>query len=140
MKNKYFFIVSDKMSVETSADLLCRVDFPLYSTAMVGWSSSFRLVTIIYPDQISPRHLMLAGGGGAANTGVKNGFEIFEITTNGENVIGESVTRFYTGEFSVYSLAVRPAVNNNVTHRVLLAAGHNEFCQVYSLSLERWVF
>merc|ERR1719228_2453340 len=86
---------------------------------------------------ISPRHLMLAGGGGAANTGVKNGFEIFEITTNGENVIGESVTRFYTGEFSVYSLSARPAGNNNIPHRVLLAAGHNEFCQVYSLSLER---
>ena len=82
---------------------------------------------------------MLAGGGGAANTGVKNGFEIFEITTNGENVIGESVTRFYTGEYSVYSLAARQAGNNNVPHRVLLAAGHNEFCQVYSLSLERWV-
>jgi len=108
------------MSTENSADLLCRVDFPLYSTAM-----------------ISPRHLMLAGGGGAANTGVKNGFEIFEITTNGENVIGESVTRFYTGEYSVYSLAARQAGNNNVPHRVLLAAGHNEFCQVYSLSLER---
>jgi len=108
------------MSIEQQADLLCRVDFPLYSTAM-----------------ISPRHLLLAGGGGAANTGVKNGFEIFEITTNGENVIGESVTRFFTGEYSVYSLAARPAANNNLPHRVLLAAGHNEYCQVYTLSLDR---
>lgn len=109
------------MSVETPAELLCRVDFPLYSTAM-----------------ISPRHLMLAGGGGAANTGVKNGFEIFEITTNGENVIGESVTRFYTGEYSVYSLACRAVTNNNnLPPKITLVAGHNQYAQVYNLSLVR---
>ena len=38
-------------------ELLCRVNFPLYNATM-----------------ISPRHLMLGGGGGAANTGVRNGF------------------------------------------------------------------
>jgi len=109
------------MTIETPPELLCRVDFPLYSTAM-----------------ISPRHLLLAGGGGAANTGVKNGFEIFEITTNGENVIGESITRFYTGEFSVYSLACRAASsNNNLPPKVTVVAGHNQFAQIYTLSLER---
>ena len=35
----------------------------------------------------------MAGGGGAANTGVKNGFEIFEIINNGEQIVGESITR-----------------------------------------------
>ena len=45
--------------------------------------------------QISPRHILVAGGGGAANTGVKNGFEIFEITNNGEQLVGESITRYY---------------------------------------------
>ena len=29
--------------------------------------------------QISPRHLIVAGGGGAANTGVKNGLEVFQV-------------------------------------------------------------
>ena len=33
----------------------------------------------------------------------------FQISSNGENVIGESVTRHFTGEFSVYSMAVRLA-------------------------------
>ena len=122
---------------------------------------------------------MVAGGGGAANTGVKNGFEVFQVTlslmttsqllsqisSNGENVIGESVTRHFTGEFSVYSMAVRPAGsakvlpmihkwfipsssrndnthvpgNNNEPLKVLVAAGHGEFCQVYQLSLQRSV-
>ena len=114
---------------------------------------------------------MVAGGGGAANTGVKNGFEVFQVTlslmttshllsqisSNGDNVIGESVTRHFTGEFSVYSMAVRPAGtfvnnlttttkhnkmhnvsgNNNEPLKVLVAAGHGEFCQVYQLSLQR---
>ncbi len=38
-------------------ELLCRVDFPAYVAAVV-----------------SPRHILIAGGGGAAKTGVKNGF------------------------------------------------------------------
>lgn len=38
-------------------EVLCKVDFPLYSVQMV-----------------SPRHILLGGGGGAAKTGVKNGF------------------------------------------------------------------
>ena len=37
-------------------ELLCRVNFPLYQATM-----------------ITPRHLLVAGGGGAANTGVFNG-------------------------------------------------------------------
>ena len=38
-------------------ELLCRVNFPLYQAMM-----------------ISPRHLLVGGGGGAAKTGVFNGF------------------------------------------------------------------
>ena len=48
-----FKMVADKEMPE----LLCRVNFPLYNVNM-----------------ISPRHVMLSGGGGAANTGVRNGF------------------------------------------------------------------
>ena len=109
------------MSVEShQAEVFARVDFPLYSIAMV-----------------SPRHVLVAGGGGSANTGVKNGYEIFEVTTDGETVTGESVSRHFTGEFSIYSLAVKANINNNnaLPHSVILAAGHNQFCQLYRLSL-----
>lgn len=102
------------------AELLCRVDFPLYTISV-----------------LSPRHILVGGGGGAANTGVKNGLQIFQISSNGENVIGESITRHFTGEFSVYSMAVRPTGNNNEPLKVLVAAGHAEYCQVYSLTLDR---
>ena len=86
---------------------------------------------------------MVAGGGGAANTGVKNGFEIFEIINNGDSIVGDSITRHLTGEFSVYSLSARGGgggsngANNNLPHSVVLAAGHNEWCQLYKLTLDR---
>jgi hypothetical protein len=44
------------------------------------------------PWQISARHILVGGGGGSANTGVKNGFQIFEITTNGTQCVGTCVT------------------------------------------------
>ena len=47
-----------KMSSSDSLpELLCRVGFPLYG------------ITVL-----SPRHILVGGGGGAAKTGVKNGF------------------------------------------------------------------
>ena len=51
------------------------------------------------------------------------------------------VSRYLTGEFSVYSLGVRmgSSTNNNLPHSVILAAGHNEFCQLYKLTLDRWI-
>ena len=45
------------MSVDGLPELLTRVDFPLYTV-----------------NVFSPRHIIVGGGGGAAKTGVKNGF------------------------------------------------------------------
>ena len=71
-------------------ELLCRVDFPLYAIASVSLFKKFchldaspfltEIKNLTYCTlQISPRHLLVAGGGGAANTGVKNGFEVFQV-------------------------------------------------------------
>ena len=106
------------MASEGKAELFCRVDFPLYSVAMLG-----------------SRHMLVAGGGGAANTGVRNGWEVLEVVTDGEVVRGESVARHLTGEFSVYSLAVRTGAAQPLS--AVLAAGHGGYCQLYRLGLER---
>ena len=54
-------------------------------------------------------------------------------------ILKAAVFRYLTGEFSVYSLGVRAgsSANNNLPHSVILAAGHNEFCQLYKLTLDR---
>ena len=90
------------MSAESSqADLFARGDFPTYSMTMVGNLEKNALISRFIFVQISPRHILVAGGGGAAKTGVKNGFEIFEITNNGEQLVGESITKY---SIFIYSL------------------------------------
>ena len=87
-------------------ELLCRVDFPLYAIASVSLYEQFchiyaspYITRITSPPltriknftfctwQISPRHLLVAGGGGAANTGVKNGFEVFQVLPHGKGPV-----------------------------------------------------
>jgi len=99
-------------------ELLCRVNFPLYQAMM-----------------ISPRHLLVGGGGGAAKTGVFNGFEIFEISHNGEHCIAESVKKFSTGDFSVMNSAT--STHDPSSQTTIIAAGHNEKCQLYNCQLAR---
>jgi hypothetical protein len=57
IKSKDLGLLFDITMTIDLPELLCRVNFPLYQACMV-----------------SPRHLLLAGGGGAAKTGVFNGF------------------------------------------------------------------
>ena len=97
-------------------ELLCRVNFPLYHVSM-----------------ITPRHILLAGGGGAAKTGVHNGFEIFEIRHNGQHCVAESVKRFSTGEFAVMNCSAGSHKNQSTT----IAVGHNERTQLYKCQLVR---
>lgn len=99
-------------------ELLCRVNFPLYQATM-----------------ITPRHIMVAGGGGAANTGVFNGIEIFEISHNGEKCVTESVKRFSTREFAVMNCA--SSSHDSKSQKTIIAVGHNEKCQLYSCQLTR---
>ena len=123
-----------------SPELLCRVNFPLYQVMMV-----------------SPRHVLVGGGGGAANTGVYNGFvswwcclfpksqgsskfywilqEIFEISHNGDHCVAESVKRFSTDEFAVMNCA--PSAYNATHQKTIIAVGLNEKCQLYSCQLAR---
>jgi len=97
-------------------ELLCRVNFPLYQATM-----------------ITPRHILVAGGGGAANTGVFNGIEIFEISHNGENCVTESVCKFSTREFAVMNCA--SSIHDTKNQKTIIAVGHNEICQLYSCQL-----
>ena len=51
------------MSQETPSNLLARVNFPLYMVQVV-----------------SERHILVAGGGGSAKTGITNSVEVYELS------------------------------------------------------------
>jgi len=99
-------------------ELLCRVKFPLYSVQM-----------------ISPRHIVFGGGGGAAKTGVTNGFEIFELSHNGTHCVAETVNLHKTGDFSVMNFSA--TFFDPVRQQVVMAVGHDEKTQTYALQLVR---
>ncbi|KAJ9589375.1 hypothetical protein L9F63_017427, partial [Diploptera punctata] len=94
--------------------LLARVNFPLYTLQM-----------------LTSRHVLVGGGGGSANTGVANGFEIFELSHNGEKFIAEEVTRHETGP----SVVMNCAAFNNGRH-TFLVAGQESHCQLYNVGME----
>lgn len=127
------------MSSDSLPELLCRVEFPLYG------------ITVL-----SPKHLLVGGGGGAAKTGVKNGFvshtldvsssrallyepftfqEIFSLSHNGKHTVAESMNRFETGEFAVMNLASAQYQSDSLS--VVLAVGQNENTQLYKLQMAR---
>jgi len=99
-------------------ELLCRVKFPTYSVQM-----------------ISPRHLVVGGGGGAAKTGVINGFEILELSHNGSHSVAQTVNLHRTGDFSVMNFS--STWFDPQRQQCLVAVGHDEKTQVLSLQLVR---
>ncbi|CAK1603566.1 unnamed protein product [Parnassius mnemosyne] len=71
-----------------------------------------------------------AGGGGASNTGVANGFEIFELSHNGTKFVAEEVMRHETGPNVVMNCSVR-----NAQGRTYLCAGQESHCQLYRVNV-----
>ncbi|XP_045511397.1 prolactin regulatory element-binding protein [Colias croceus] len=101
------------MSRNRCDGLLAKVDFPLYTL-----------------QTLTNRHVIIAGGGGASNTGVANGFEIFELSHNGTRFVAEEVMRHETGPNVVMNCAVR-----SVQNRIYLAAGQESHCQLYKVNI-----
>lgn len=101
------------MSRNRCDGLLARVDFPLYTL-----------------QTLTNRHVIVAGGGGASNTGVANGFEIFELSHNGSRFVAEEVMRHETGPNVVMTCSVR-----GVQNRTYLTAGQESHCQLYKVNV-----
>jgi prolactin regulatory element-binding protein len=72
------------------------------------------------------RHLIVAGGGGAANTGIANGFEIYEIYHNGEHFVAEEIQRHETGRQIVMNMSMTQA-----ERKILLVAGQESHNQMF---------
>ncbi|XP_037297812.1 prolactin regulatory element-binding protein isoform X2 [Manduca sexta] len=101
------------MSPNRCDGLLAKVDFPLYTL-----------------QTLTNRHVLVAGGGGPSNTGVANGFEIFELSHNGSRFVAEEVMRHETGPNVVMTCSVR-----NMQNRTYLTAGQESHCQLYKVNI-----
>lgn len=108
---------------ETTAShssLLARVSFPLYTVRA-----------------LSGQHILVAGGGGSAKTGVANGFQVFELQHNGVCSEAEEVAWYETGERAIMNCVAFTADStvegggriDEGDH--VLAAGLDDDLQVY---------
>ncbi|KAG5680095.1 hypothetical protein PVAND_009621 [Polypedilum vanderplanki] len=92
--------------------LLAKVNFPLYAAEM-----------------LTSRHLLVAGGGGSAKTGVANGFEIYELYHNGKYFVAEEIQRHETGSRAVMNMSLK-----HIDRRALLVAGQEGHSQMFVIS------
>lgn len=91
--------------------LLARVNFPLYAVHV-----------------LTERHILVAGGGGSAKTGIRNVIEIYELINDGSTCRAESVTHYETG-----SEAIMNCVIHDAGKYYLLFAGMEGNCHVYKI-------
>jgi len=102
------------MPSRNQAGLLARVNFPLYTLQM-----------------LTSRHVIVGGGGGSSKTGVANGFEIFELSYNGNRFVVEEMIRHETGPCAVMNCACV-----STSKKTYLVAGQESHCQLYLVTSE----
>jgi len=96
-----------------SEGLLARVNFPLYTLQM-----------------LTNRHVLVAGGGGPAKTGIANGFEVYELFHDGKAFVAEEMMRHETGPKVVMNCACF-----SDDKRMFLVAGQESHCQLYNVNV-----
>ncbi|CAH0394346.1 unnamed protein product [Bemisia tabaci] len=99
-------------SKKPNEGLLARVNFPLFTVQM-----------------LTSRHVLVAGGGGSAKTGVANGFEVFELHHNGQQFSAEECLRHITGGSVVMNCSTLCTSRNTY-----LVAGQESHCQLYTVN------
>ena len=91
-----------------------------------------------HPISFSPRHLIVGGGGGAAKTGVKNGFEVLELGHDGTKTTAESVARHETKGYAVMNMTAGKYDREDRT--TMIAVGHDESCQGWRRKTFKYLF
>ncbi|CAH3108806.1 unnamed protein product [Porites lobata] len=74
-------------------------------------------------------HFLIAGGGGAAKTGVPNALNIYKLGTDGKELKASLVHNFEAGRRAIMNCAIHPTAN-------VLAAGMDNKCQLLEVDVK----
>ncbi|KAJ7386989.1 hypothetical protein OS493_003951 [Desmophyllum pertusum] len=77
-------------------------------------------------------HFLIAGGGGAAKTGVPNALNIYKVGRNGKELKATQVYNFEAGRRPIMNCAIHPTSN-------ILAVGMDNKCQLLELDVKEEV-
>ncbi|KAL7635742.1 UNVERIFIED_CONTAM: hypothetical protein RMT77_013559 [Armadillidium vulgare] len=91
---------------------------------------------------VSGRYVIVGGGGGAARTGIKNKFDVYELYHNGKQTKAERVVSHDVGPACISNLATwcelekstSPVNHSSTSPFIYLALGQEEKCVVLKLS------
>ncbi|KAL5017543.1 hypothetical protein ScPMuIL_007132 [Solemya velum] len=92
-------------------EMLAKSEFPLYVVKSLG-----------------ERHFLVAGGGGAAKTGINNAIDIYEVKQDGDRLRSASICRHGTG-----TQAVMNGDSFYDGRRHVFAAGMDDECHIFSM-------
>ncbi|KAK7063104.1 hypothetical protein SK128_021245 [Halocaridina rubra] len=109
------------MSAQKTSETVASLNFPSYS--IVG---------------VSGRHILVGGGGGAAKTGIKNQFDVFELYHNGTQTVGERVLSYEVGDFCITNMvgwtgSIAVASKKMTAPTIFLSMGLEEKCILLKL-------
>uniref|UniRef100_H2Z1G3 Uncharacterized protein n=1 Tax=Ciona savignyi TaxID=51511 RepID=H2Z1G3_CIOSA len=106
---------------------LCKLHFPLYCCQCVGGN-----------------RFVVAGGGGAAKTGVKNCMQLLEIGKTRGKYMGTTLEQLDTGLHAVMNMSVVPVATGCKCHqdistedKYLVALGTGNSCQIFTIKEEK---
>ncbi|XP_071553022.1 guanine nucleotide-exchange factor SEC12 [Panulirus ornatus] len=100
------------------------------------------VATLIYPSYaisaVCGRHVVVGGGGGAAKTGIRNQFDIYELYHNGKQTLGERVLSYDVGDDCITNMvgwpgAITAAPNKKSAPTICLAVGLEEKCIILKM-------
>ncbi|XP_076037481.1 guanine nucleotide-exchange factor SEC12 [Oratosquilla oratoria] len=103
------------------------------------------VANLAYPpyalNVISGRHVLVGGGGGGAKTGIRNGFDVYELFHTGEQTKGERVLFHDADDECIMSMAawsehITAATDKTTARSASVAIGHNQRCSLLRLSPE----
>lgn len=100
--------------ISNAEELLARVNFPPYTVKM-----------------LTNRHILVAGGGGKAKTGIANAVKIYELSHDGKRCRAESSSHYDTGDTAIMNCATY----HNGKYFVL-AAGQEAYCHLYQITFK----
>jgi len=95
-------------------DLAAKINFPLYGVKM-----------------LTERHFVVAGGGGAARTGVSNGFTIYQLGFCGSTCTATEIGKHDTGTVAIMNFTTHCDATGQ---KMYIVAGQDGHSQLYFIS------
>merc|ERR1712136_409904 len=112
--NKYRIIFNTTKIKMSNKNVLCKLSIPLYCCTCLNKDGTF----------------IVAGGGGAAKTGVRNCVKVLQVTRDArKQIVADELTEFDTDKHAVMNMSCATMNQDDVMFK--LAVAYDKHCSIY---------